>query len=68
MDIQLNPYTVASESSTVYGAVQLAAAQLEVAQDAREQQAAGMVKLVESAAESAPAPEGTKGHNIDVWA
>ncbi len=69
MDIQPNSYMTANQAGNLHGAVELAAAQIKTVQDAREQEALALVRLVESAAQtSAPAPEGPKGQNLDVYA
>ena len=68
MDIQPNSFMTANQAGNLHGAVELAAAQIKTTQDAREQEALALVRLVESAAQTAPAPEGSKGHNLDVYA
>jgi hypothetical protein len=68
MEIQPSPLLLANRVNITYGKLELAAAQLRVVQDAVEQQAAGVVKLVESAAQTRPSPQGSLGHNLDLWA
>jgi hypothetical protein len=68
MELQPSPLLLANRVNVTYGKLELAAAQLRLVQNIAEQQAASVVKLVESASQTRPSPQGSLGHNLDLWA